>query len=159
MQAKWTIIKLTSEGESLFSFSATLESTRIVEWLSDDTFINNNVIKRVWPASQRDACFWSHIRHITANSDEGPDSWIVVNYSTDHSNCPVSVFAWVIVLCLSLVGDANLDCLRDNAFFQWCRDNDGWEDNVQQEEGKKRLKCLSSLCTEIIMFLLPSDIV
>ncbi|PVD19901.1 hypothetical protein C0Q70_20395 [Pomacea canaliculata] len=95
------------EFENRLEWEATLESTRIVEWLSDDTFINNNVIKRVWPASQRDACFWSHIRHITANSDEGPDSWIVVNYSTDHSNCPANKYVRitmnVAMICQTII--------------------------------------------------------
>lgn len=70
--------------------SATLEQCRTVEWLSEDTLICNNVIKRVWPASQRDALFWSHIRNIQGENEDSPDSWIVVNYSCDHPNCGVS---------------------------------------------------------------------
>lgn len=68
----------------------TLESTRCIEWLSEDTFISHNVIKRVWPASQRDALFWSHIRHVISDDEEKPDLWIVVNYSTDNPSVPVS---------------------------------------------------------------------
>ena len=71
--------------------SGTLESSRCIEWLSEDTFISHNIIKRVWPASQRDAVFWSHIRHVITEDEEDPDIWIVVNYSTDHPSTPVSV--------------------------------------------------------------------
>ena len=72
--------------------SGTLESSRCIEWLSEDTFISHNIIKRVWPASQRDAVFWSHIRHvINEDEEEEADTWIVVNYSTDHPAVPVSV--------------------------------------------------------------------
>ncbi|XP_071167056.1 ceramide transfer protein-like isoform X1 [Mytilus edulis] len=62
----------------------TLDSTVAVEWPSEDTVILHNVIKRVWPASQRDALFWSHKRHLPGQTDETPDRWIVVNYSTKH---------------------------------------------------------------------------
>jgi collagen type IV alpha-3-binding protein len=73
-----------------FHILVTLDSTVAVEWPSEDTVILHNVIKRVWPASQRDALFWSHKRHIPGESDETPDRWIVVNYSTSHPRVPVS---------------------------------------------------------------------
>lgn len=80
---------LTGSNKKMWMLSATLDHSHVVEWLSDDTFISNSVIKRVWPASQRDACFWSHLRHMSKSNDEGPDSWIVVNYSCEHPECPV----------------------------------------------------------------------
>jgi collagen type IV alpha-3-binding protein len=46
------------------------------------------VHKRVWPAAQRDSCFWSHIRCIS-NSDEDQPTWLVVNYTTPHPLAPV----------------------------------------------------------------------
>lgn len=72
-------------------FSATVDSSNVVEWLSEDTFICHNIIKRVWPASQRDALFWTHIRHMQGDTDEEPDLWLVVNYSTNHDNIPVGL--------------------------------------------------------------------
>lgn len=66
-----------------------MDSSNVVEWLSEDTFICHNIIKRVWPASQRDALFWTHIRHMQGDTDEEPDLWLVINYSTDHENIPV----------------------------------------------------------------------
>lgn len=70
------------------NWDLTLESTVAVEWPSEDTCVLHNVIKRVWPASQRDALFWSHKRHLHEDSDDKPDRWIVVNYSTSHPKVP-----------------------------------------------------------------------
>lgn len=115
LKAVCTVKKITGhevchyfwDFENRLEWEATLESTRIVEWLSDDTFINNNVIKRVWPASQRDACFWSHIRHMPAENDEGSDMWIVVNHSTDHPSCSVGKYVRitmnVAMICQTII--------------------------------------------------------
>lgn len=80
-----------------FLISVTLESTIAVEWPSEDTCVLHNVIKRVWPASQRDALFWSHKRHLQEDSDDKPDRWIVVNYSTSHPKVPVSYIDKLVV--------------------------------------------------------------
>ena len=76
-------------------WEGTLDSSRMIEALSDDTLVFHQVHKRVWPAAQRDTCFWSHIRSIPGkkeNSDEPSDvpDWIVVNYSTTHDMAPVN---------------------------------------------------------------------
>ncbi|KAI8789020.1 collagen type IV alpha-3-binding protein [Biomphalaria glabrata] len=93
--------------DTRMEWEATLDLSRAVEWLSDDTFISNNVIKRVWPASQRDACFWSHIRHISNKNDETPDCWIVVNYSCEHPECPpnkyVRITMNVALICETII--------------------------------------------------------
>ncbi|ESO88102.1 hypothetical protein LOTGIDRAFT_234681 [Lottia gigantea] len=93
--------------EYRMEWEATLDSSEVIEWLSDDTFVSHNVIKRVWPASQRDALFWSHIQHIAGDQDEDPDRWIVVNYSTEHDECPstkyVRVFMNVGMVCETLI--------------------------------------------------------
>ncbi|KAL3867074.1 hypothetical protein ACJMK2_044307 [Sinanodonta woodiana] len=100
-------------------WEATLESSDVVEWLSEDTFICHNVIKRVWPASQRDAVFWTHIRHVPGESDEEPDVWIVVNYSTDHKSVPngkyVRVTMNVAMVCQTIIDPpADGKITRDN---------------------------------------------
>eukprot|EP00106_Octopus_bimaculoides_P013480 XP_014780922.1 PREDICTED: collagen type IV alpha-3-binding protein-like [Octopus bimaculoides] len=100
-------------------WEGTLESTRCIEWLSEDTFISHNVIKRVWPASQRDALFWSHIRHVISDDEEKPDLWIVVNYSTDHPSVPpgkyVRVKMNVSMACQTLIEPPNdSEITRDN---------------------------------------------
>jgi len=76
-------------------WEGTLDSSRMIEALSDDTLIFHQVHKRVWPSAQRDTCFWSHIRsveHKQTNPDDTtyPD-WIVVNYSTEHDQAPVNI--------------------------------------------------------------------
>jgi len=72
-------------------WEGTLDSSRMIEALSDDTLIFHQVHKRVWPSAQRDTCFWSHIRSIektsSSTSEPYPD-WIVVNYSTNHDSAP-----------------------------------------------------------------------
>jgi len=105
--------------DTRMEWEATLEHSRVVEWLSDDTFISNNVVKRVWPASQRDALFWSHIRHMSKGSEEGPDSWMVVNYSCDHQDCPANKYVRitmdVAVICETVITPpAQGEITRDN---------------------------------------------
>ncbi|KAJ8304153.1 hypothetical protein KUTeg_017736 [Tegillarca granosa] len=100
-------------------WDVTLESSQALEWWSEDTFISHNIIKRVWPASQRDAVFWSHIRHVDGETDEDPDRWIVVNYSTDSEQIPnnkyVRVIMNVAMICQTIIEppeDGNIT--RDN---------------------------------------------
>jgi len=74
-------------------WEGTLDSSRMIESLSDDTLIFNQVHKRVWPSAQRDTCFWSHIRSVEHKPENSKDTsnypdWIVVNYSTEHDLAP-----------------------------------------------------------------------
>lgn len=88
-------------------WEVTLDSSSVVEWLSEDTFLCHNIIKRVWPASQRDALFWTHIRHVQGDTDEEPDLWIVVNYSTSHEKIPsnkyVRIGMNVAMVCQTII--------------------------------------------------------
>ncbi len=80
-------------------WEGTLDSSRMIEALSDDTLVFHQVHKRVWPSAQRDTCFWSHIRSVPHkeinrkdNSEQTEmDDWIVVNYSTTHDQAPVII--------------------------------------------------------------------
>lgn len=64
----------------------------VLETISEDTLIFHQTHKRIWPASQRDVVFWSHLRRFPNDQDrEGPDIWTVVNNSTEHPDHPVSV--------------------------------------------------------------------
>ena len=71
-----------------FLHLATLELSKIIEVLDPDTTIFFQLHKRIWPAAQRDSCFWSHIRCIS-NSEEDQPTWLVVNYTTPHPSAPV----------------------------------------------------------------------
>lgn len=46
--------------------------------------------KRVWPAAQRDALFWSHMRQVPTHEreEEFSDTWIVCNQSVKHPDAP-----------------------------------------------------------------------
>lgn len=73
------------------SFPATLEEMQILEKISADAMVFLQTHKRVWPATQRDALFWSHMRQITDGADEGAhDTWVVCNNSVAHDSYPVS---------------------------------------------------------------------
>ncbi|XP_071952384.1 ceramide transfer protein-like [Antedon mediterranea] len=67
-------------------WDTTLDSSKTLEVLSPDTVISHQFMRRVWPATQRDTCFASHIRkvNLTSQSPDEKGSYIVVNYSIDH---------------------------------------------------------------------------
>jgi collagen type IV alpha-3-binding protein len=69
-------------------WEVTLDTSTVLSWLSHDTHVTYQVLKRVWPTAQRDSIFWSTIRHCPSDDDDGPDYWIVVNYSTDSAVAP-----------------------------------------------------------------------
>lgn len=89
-----------------FEWEETLESMKVVEAINKDTLIFHQIHKRIWPAAQRDAVFWSHIRMVEepkasllSKDDTSPvncpdiklhNVWIVCNDSTDKPNIPVS---------------------------------------------------------------------
>lgn len=65
---------------------------KVVEEIDADTLVFHQVHKRVWPATQRDAVFWSHMRRVPNDEDQDAhDIWIVCNNSTEHDSAPVSL--------------------------------------------------------------------
>lgn len=75
-----------------YFFSATLDSSTVVEKIDENTLIFYQVHKRIWPASQRDAIFWSHKKCVPNHTDaEGQEIWTVTNHSVDLQEFPVSV--------------------------------------------------------------------
>ena len=86
-------------------WEGTLDSTNTIEQISDDTVITLQIHKRVWPTTQRDALFWSHIRHIPSKDESNPDVWIVCNYSTEHEKAPVNYYNTYFVLVIFCLGD------------------------------------------------------
>lgn len=70
--------------------TATLEQMKVLETIADDTLVILQIHKRVWPASQRDALFWSHVRRVPNDTDrDAQDIWIACNHSTEHHEAPV----------------------------------------------------------------------
>lgn len=90
--------------------TATLEEMQILEKISPDAMVFLQTHKRVWPATQRDALFWSHMRQITDNKDEGAlDTWVVCNNSVDHESFPVSLQIYNICFQLTFKNKSLLD--------------------------------------------------
>lgn len=91
-------------------WETTLEDMKILEKISPDTILFLQTHKRIWPASQRDALFWSHMRKITDNVDkDAHDVWIVCNHSTEETEYPantgklVRIYLTVIFVCQTFV--------------------------------------------------------
>ncbi|KAM8710685.1 hypothetical protein ACLKA7_017327 [Drosophila subpalustris] len=87
-------------------WETTLEDCTILEKISADTLLFLQTHKRIWPASQRDAQFWSHMRKINDGLEpDTRDMWVVCNNSTDYAKqeskngkC-VRIFLTVILAC------------------------------------------------------------
>uniref|UniRef100_A0A1W7RAQ4 Ceramide transfer protein n=1 Tax=Hadrurus spadix TaxID=141984 RepID=A0A1W7RAQ4_9SCOR len=85
-----------------FDWETTLETMKVVEEIEPSTLIFHQVHKRVWPATQRDALFWSHVRRVPNSEDpDAHDIWIVCNNSTDTPSTPVGKCVRVkLTVCL-----------------------------------------------------------
>ncbi|KAJ8925974.1 hypothetical protein NQ315_009829 [Exocentrus adspersus] len=93
-----------------YDWETTLEQMTVLETISDDTLMFHQIHKRIWPASQRDVVFWSHMRKLPNDQDrDGPDIWTVVNNSTEDPDHPanagkcVRIFLTVCLLCQTRV--------------------------------------------------------
>ncbi|XP_020600875.1 collagen type IV alpha-3-binding protein-like [Orbicella faveolata] len=84
-------------------WETTLESSRVLEQLSESSVIMHQIYKRVWPSSQRDTVFLSHIREIPSyDAGERQDNevgrpWIVCNNSLDHPDAPTNKFVRAMI--------------------------------------------------------------
>lgn len=82
----------------------------IVEKISPDTIVFLQTHKRIWPASQRDALFWSHTRKVLSRGDpQAHDEWLVCNHSIELDAYPantgkcVRIFLTVILFCQTYI--------------------------------------------------------
>ncbi|XP_023245930.1 collagen type IV alpha-3-binding protein [Copidosoma floridanum] len=83
------VCKIFFSPEYRSGWETTLEDMTVIENVSKDTLIFLQTHKRIWPASQRDALFWSHIRKVPDEQDsDAQDLWIVCNHSTEHADYP-----------------------------------------------------------------------
>ncbi|KAI5633556.1 START domain-containing protein [Phthorimaea operculella] len=81
-----------------YEWETTLENMTIVEEISSDALVFHQTFKRIWPASQRDALFWSHVR--------APDkhTYAVTNHSTVNPDYPSNTGACIrlfVTVCLA----------------------------------------------------------
>ncbi|KAK7862762.1 hypothetical protein R5R35_010382 [Gryllus longicercus] len=104
-------------------WETTLEQMTILETVADDTLVFLQVHKRIWPASQRDALFWSHMRKVPDDKDrDGHDIWIVCNHSTDHAEFRANIGKCVrVYLTICLVCQTFIDPPKEGS--QITRDN------------------------------------
>ncbi|XP_063698309.1 ceramide transfer protein [Culicoides brevitarsis] len=94
-------------------WETTLEDMQILEKISPDALVFLQTHKRIWPASQRDALFWSHMRKIDDDFDkEAHDTWVVCNQSVEHPDYPpanqgkcVRIYLTVILLCQTYIAE------------------------------------------------------
>lgn len=75
-------------------WETTLEDCQILEEISKDTLVILQTHKRIWPANQRDALFWSHMRKVESLEAGAKDAWIVCNHSTDSPSYPVRLLSY-----------------------------------------------------------------
>lgn len=93
--------------------TATLEDMTILEQISPDAIVFLQTHKRIWPATQRDALFWSHMQNvrtaIAADDATVHDAWAVCNHSIEHDEFPantgkcIRLFLTVILVCQTYV--------------------------------------------------------
>jgi collagen type IV alpha-3-binding protein len=79
--------------DTRMEWEGTIESATIVEALCDDTIIFHHLHKRVWPSTQRETVFCSHICTLPnaprAENQVG-HTWMVINFSVEHTKVPIS---------------------------------------------------------------------
>uniref|UniRef100_T1IZW2 Ceramide transfer protein n=1 Tax=Strigamia maritima TaxID=126957 RepID=T1IZW2_STRMM len=102
-------------------WETTIESMRVLEVVSDNTIVFHQIHKRIWPATQRDSLFWSHILRVPNEEDQDAhDIWIVCNNSTDYTDTPtnkcVRLKLTVILMCQTFIDppEEGQEITRDN---------------------------------------------
>ncbi|KAK2547812.1 Ceramide transfer protein [Acropora cervicornis] len=148
-------------------WETTLDSSKILEQLSDSTLIVHQIYKRVWPSSQRDTVFLSHIREMPTHDagerqvNEVGRPWIVMNYSIEHPDAPINKFvravAVVSLFCQTLIeprqegNKLNRDHISCKITYISNVNPGGWAPPsvvraVSKREYPKFLRRLSSFC-------------
>jgi collagen type IV alpha-3-binding protein len=81
------------EYDTRLEWEQTIESATIVETLAEDTIVFHQLHKRIWPSTQRETVFCSHICTLpNAPREENQigHTWMVGNFSIDHPKVPGS---------------------------------------------------------------------
>ncbi|XP_046839303.1 ceramide transfer protein-like isoform X2 [Xenia sp. Carnegie-2017] len=80
-------------------WDTTLDVCKVIEIFSPSTMLFHQVYKRVWPSSQRETVFMSHLREIPSSDvtlerleNEVGNPWLSINYSIDHPAVPVNKY-------------------------------------------------------------------
>jgi len=72
------------QPEFRMSWEISLDSFEMVRLIDDNTCIFHNIHKRVWPTTQRDSVFWSHLKQVDNPKEGGSDIWMVTNRTCNH---------------------------------------------------------------------------
>ncbi|XP_077298873.1 ceramide transfer protein isoform X2 [Arctopsyche grandis] len=98
-------------------WETTLEQMTVVENISDEAMVFLQTHKRIWPANQRDALFWSHMRHVPDSEDkDAHDLWLVCNHSMTLNDYPENMGKCVRVkLTVCLVCQTRVDPPKNGA--------------------------------------------
>ena len=83
------------EYDTRLEWESTIESATILEALSEDTVVFHQLHKRVWPSTQRETVFCSHIctlPNAPREENQVGHTWMVGNFSVDHPAAPVSIY-------------------------------------------------------------------
>ena len=88
------VIDFFFDKETRLEWEGTLESVDVVETLAEDSIIFHQLHKRVWPSTQRETLYCSHLCQLT--NAPRPDNmvghtWMVCNFSVEHDKVPVRV--------------------------------------------------------------------
>ena len=87
------MVKCFYSKDTRLSWDGMVETVDVVETLTDDTIIFHQLHKRVWPSTQRETLYCSHM--CTLTNAPRPDNMVghtmmVCNFSLDHDKVPVS---------------------------------------------------------------------
>ncbi|XP_063226117.1 ceramide transfer protein [Bacillus rossius redtenbacheri] len=115
-------------------WETTVEQMTVLETIAEDTLVFLQVHKRIWPTSQRDALFWSHVRKVPNDKDQdGHDIWIVCNHSTDDPDFPANTGKCIrVYLTVCLVCQTFIDPPKDGT-----------------EIARENLKCKITYCSVV----------
>lgn len=81
----------------------------MIEKLSENTAVFQQIHKRIWPSAQRDTCFISHIRqlgkddNIEKTDKEIGSPWTVQNISMEHEKVAVRQFFFKTLLIRNVI--------------------------------------------------------
>lgn len=88
------VIQHFFDKDTRLSWDGMVETVEVVETLAEDTVIFHQLHKRVWPSTQRETLFCSHL--CTLTNAPPPENmvghtWMVCNFSLDHDKVPVRI--------------------------------------------------------------------
>ena len=110
---------------NLSLFAGTVEKMNVVETLCEDTIIFHHLHKRVWPSTQRETVFCSHL--CTLVDTPKPENsvghtWMVCNFSVDVPSVPVSTLLQKGVLSAVHTADNSFASCKETLVFSCMAD-------------------------------------